>query len=265
MGGLQRLPAFLIEVRVQPGKNHGTLGQARHRPQQPGGGRRRAGGAGGDHRMVRRRGLPAGDLAIDEPGAPGNRLHEPELVQQLWPDFGDDRKQVQHLLPMIGKILGRQIRELLERQFLDLHLIEQPGQIAGQGNGIGLRPVAVGLAQQAGDDQQAPHRRNGRRQIKGRVLAIFPGAVFGHQVVFVDVADGAQARQQQGTPAAHPCKGVRQRPAGAPGGQQHGHVGQGLRPARLLQQAGGERIQERRARGNRVDLGWPDHHSRPED
>ena len=100
--GLDRRPAFLVEMAVQSRQDDLAVRQRRDRRQQVRRRRDAAGRAGGDHRMVRRGLRPAPLQPFQQQIAPRRRVHRAVLFQDGGPVRGHDLQEFEDLLPVRG-------------------------------------------------------------------------------------------------------------------------------------------------------------------
>ena len=257
MGGLQRLPRFVVGVPVQARQHHASPGQAGHRLEQVGGGGDAAGGAGGDDGPLRRRLAPGVRLGPEKQVAAHHGVDAALLGEDGGPAFGDDPEEPQGDPPVVGELFGHQVGEGVETEPFGVHLIEQPGQFGGQTGGLVRRrapslegehqPGQQQVSAQAGNFRGNPY--SALRPAAGRLPQ--PGE---DQFVLVHVAKRRQPRQQQGPAAALAQEGLAQGAAGAPGGEENGGLGQGLGPAADPGvETGGQGVDEGYAGGNAID------------
>ena len=147
---------------------------------------------------------------------------------------GEDGEEPQRLLPVLGIVLGRQVLQPVEVDALDLHLVEQAGELGRQPRRlVGLRP-GLGIAHRqdgAGQQQLAPQRRQRRRQLEGSAAArrLRHGE---RQLVGIEIAERQQSRQQQRPALAATQQRLLEGPQAAAGRQQHGVAGERERIAR---------------------------------
>ena len=146
---------------------------------------------------------------------------------------------------MLGKFrLDRAVQGVEIGDLLDLYAVQETGEGVTQLKGAGRVQVAV---KQVGVVDHQPRQleppspgRDRRRQVQGHVPR------FERRLALVQVAEGADLRQQQGLAARHRNKGLGQGPRAAPGRGEDQGVGQGLGAHRRKggQQAAGEILDE---------------------
>ena len=203
MGVIERVPARLVHVSVQPGQHHGALGQARDHTDKLGGCRDASRRARRDHGFDRRRLSPARGQRLEQAVAALGRIIEALLREHPRPVLGDDLQEVEGDLPVPGVVLGHQLGEPIEAEPLGLDLVQKARQVGGKLGGLGrvvspIRPALLELQDQPGEKELAAERRDGRRQFEGFVRAagerrlekLGPEA----RLVGVDVAQGPHRR-----------------------------------------------------------------------
>ena len=172
--------------------------------------------------MGRRRRLPAFDELRQQGVAARGGVHLAPLRQDGRPAVGDDREEAQHLLPVDRVFLRREGGQSSRVDAGDLYLVQQAGKCLRQPRGLihGPRPGQRGAAgclaeplDQAREQQAAFQRRD---RVGQRLVGLIANAGF----VLVDVAEGADARQQQRAPRRRAQEGEAERPAGAARRQQ---------------------------------------------
>ena len=184
-----------------------------------------------------------------EPVAPVDGVEPPLFLQNVGPPLRDDGEEVQRLLPVLRELLRDERVEPAEIQAVELHLVDQPGERAGELQGPVGRDCAFALHDKPCQQQAAAERRNGRLQaeVVGKLRLGF-GA--NGDFVGIELAEREDARQQE-RPAIR-CRRERldERAPGAVRRQEHRVVGQ----RRAFDERAGERFQERCACGDGNDI-----------
>lgn len=163
-------------------------------------------------------------LRIEQQAAAPGGVDLAAACQLGRPVLGHDAEEFEGLLPVGREVLRHDALQLVERHFLDLHLIQEPGEFASEEQGLVGRHAGIAPQHQLGKQQAAAERRDGGRHVeRGAALPI--EVVDGQgQLIGVDIAEGAQHRQQQRRSLGAAQKGFPQGPAGAARGQEHQHL-----------------------------------------
>ena len=244
--GADVAPVVLLPVAVEAGQDDAALRQAGDDAQELGHLRDAAGDAGGDDGVLRRLAAPAGGPGGEQAVAALDRVDEALLGHDLGPDLGEELQELERLLPVLGQLALDQPVQARERDVLGRHLVEEAHQLAGEPHGLLVRDPAVLGQHEAGEQEVAPQRRQGRRQVQ-------LGRRVDQQLVGLDLADGLEPGQQQRPLAGGARQLVAQRQAGAAARQQDERVGQDVdRPPHQLRR---QRLEERHVRGDGVDGG----------
>ena len=222
MSGADGFPRLIVGFCVEAGKDDGALRQARDGGQQLARGGDASGRARGDHRMCRRFRLPAFRKPLQQRIAACGGVHQALLRQNLRPVVGDEGEEAQHLLPVRRVFLRREMGQSFRVAPGDLDFVEQTGKRAGEPRGLingactRERGPAWGLAEpldEAREHEPSLKRRDGIRQR----LVLFVAEA---RLVLVDVAERADARQQQRLPRRSAHEGEAERAASASRRQQ---------------------------------------------
>ena len=130
---------------------------------------------------------------------------------------------------MLGQAVGGQALQLGEREAFGIDLVDQPRQLPRQldglsradGGGFVVRALALRpVEHQTGQQELAAQGRHGRwnaellRRREARLLAQ-------GQLLVVDIAEGADLRQDEWLAVTGAQEGLPQAAAGPPGRQQH--------------------------------------------
>ena len=183
----------------------------------------------------------AGQQAV----APLGRVEGAFLGEHRGPGLADHAENLAARLPVRRQLVGHEPVEPVEGHPLGLQLVEQQGKLAGKAQRVLL--AAGHGAEQARQQELAAQRADRGRQ--GQV-----DRAGEQQLVRLDLADRLDARQQQGAAVGLPHERLAQAAAGAPGRQQHEHVGERRAVvADLRQQACRQGVDERQCGGNRGD------------
>ncbi len=220
-------PGRIGQILIQARQDHAAPGRIGDHAEQARGRRRRAGRAGGDQHLGGRSLAPPRGQGVQQRDASGGDVDQAQLGQAPGPDLDRQFEEVSgnppvarhlHVHPALDRAKGADL--------FDLETVQK----AGQGVGQLERTRSVKRALESVlvfDDQPrqlkaAAPGRNRRRQVQGQ-LPRLEG-----RLTFVQVAQGADAGQQQRPPAADLDEGLHQAPRRPPGGRQHDGVRQSL-------------------------------------
>ena len=271
-GAVDGFPASPVEIAVESRQDDRTVRKAGDGIEQPRRRRDRAGRAGGDDRPLRRPVPQPFRLGTDQRVAALRRIDEVVFGEVRRPSLESDSEEVESDLEIAGMIIGREIADRFRLDTGRRHVVHQSGEVGGETGRIGRRGgneerFARPEGQQLAANGAAPGKgQSGQRQLP-RELRDRRGQ---HQpvrlgfrrwaekmILFVDVADRTDRRQDRRVAAEAFGHHRAQRPDGAARRQENGHVGERQRIAgvrRRRQTTGKNRIgegrQERRARRN---------------
>ena len=207
-GAGDHLPGGLVEVGVEARQHHGAMRQPRDGGEQLGGRRHRAGRARRDDGRIAGR-EPRG-FGRDQKIPAGCGLDRAALGEDRRPGVARDLEKRERELPIRIEPVWHQRVEPAPRHLTGRHVIDQPGEIVGEpqrrGGAVGdqrraaraVQPGRTRPAQhQPGQQQPALERAKCRRQVERGLRGGTRGDVRKRELVLVDVADGANARQQR--------------------------------------------------------------------
>ena len=209
----------------RPGSTTAPCGSLRDGCEQLGGRRHRAGRAGGDHRCV-----AAGEplrFGLDQQIAPVGGFDLAEFLEALRPKVARDLEEVERQLPIRVELVRHQAVELFPVHLPRGHVVHQPGEIVGERRA--RRPACW---RSAASPSRGAHRRRIRpfhdqlreqkpafERLRSRAavpvrLRRAPGGGFCEDdLVFVEIAERDDARQDRGLPVER-GRGRRRAPAG---------------------------------------------------
>ena len=262
MARLDCLPGARVHVVVEAGQHHRALRQPRDGGEQAGGCRDGAGRTGRDHRMGWGMLAPVLGQAVEQPAPALGGVEITQPLQGLGPVGNGGVEEGERGFPVLGEFgVLDQVAQAVEIGFVGRHLIKEGGQRIGKLGRllVAHRTQAAAGGMDAASEQQAPpQRRNCRRQIGDRLGF---GEARQRQIVFVDIAQGADRGQDQRLAAGLAQEGLAQAAHGASRRHQHQHGGERLgRAAVLRDQSGRQRIDQRDTCGNGEN---PTRHARP--
>ena len=249
---------ILVQRRVQSGQNNPAVRQIRDHRQKVGGRRHRTRRTRGNNRLIGRTLPPPIGLGFKQPVAALGRIDGVFPGENFGPLIGDDLQEFQRLLPMRRELFRHQIGKTVIRKPFGLNLIDQPRQLPGQTRGLVRRDLSpFEPLDEAGEDQKAADPRDRGRNCRGAgARDFFPAG--DRQRIFVEIAKRQQPGKEQRRPAGLAQERVAQAADGAPCRQEYLISGQhpGI-AAGLLQNAGGERVDERHPRRDGINRRGP--------
>ena len=227
---LDGVPGVVGEVEVQARQDHRAARGGGDGAQKVG----RGGGVplhAGGHQHLDGRALPPTlrQRPQDSDAALGH-VHQPQGAQAQGPVAQRQSQELGGDLPVAGQLLGRQGLEGArgDLRLLDLHGVEEAGQGVGQLQGgggvqVALEDMLVGHH----DPRQlaaTPQGRDGGGEVQADVARLEG------RLARVEVAQGADLRQEGGLPVGGVHKGFGQSAGRAAGGREHHGLGEPLRP-----------------------------------
>ncbi len=258
-------PGLLVEIGIEARQHDGAVRQVRDRGNQLGGRGNRAGRTGSDHRRIGFARKPRG-FGLDQGVAARGRFDVAALAQDLRPALARELQEFQRQLPERIERLGNEPVEPVPGHAAHGHVVDQAGEIVGERARRGrrlrherhaLRAPYLGCARPGANklrQQQAALRSAERRRQSERIGGDVAGRHFGKdEFVFVDVANGDNARQDRRVDIERVEKSVARQPAGAPGRQIKRDRGQRERilGAPEAELAGHHRFDQRRQKRRR--------------
>ena len=243
-------PDGRVQIPVEAGQDDATARCGGDSGQHIGGGRGCAGRAGGNDGLGRWPFGPGRGQQAQQAGATPGRIDQPHGRQPFRPGLDGKGEEFGRLAPVFCQIAFDQGGDAM--QVLDLL---QLAGIEEAAEGIGHFERAQG--RKAGPEILDDHSRHletarqggdGGRQVETQ----FTGGEGG--LVLFQIAERADLGQQQGSPSGLFRQGGREGAGGAAVRQQDDRVGQGLgrMVAQPVQHPGGEILQERPARLDRI-------------
>ena len=236
-------PGGVGQPFIEAWENNGPAGGGGDGDQKPRGGRRRTGRARGDQRVAGRMADPLLGEGVEQPHPALGDIDQAALRQPGGPGLEGDAQEFGRAAPVGGHVQLDQAVEPVEgaSDLLDLQVVEE----AGQGVGHLQRPGGVEASTQtgvAGDQtgqlEAAGARVDGRRDVQRQVARLE------RRLALIQVADGADLRQQ-GRPAADRAdEGLGQHAGPAPGRHEHDRFGQRLRVGQGGDQSGRQIVEK---------------------
>ena len=157
-----RCPGILVQILVEAGKNHLSIGQFGDPPQQPSDRRRGGADAGRDDEARWRCFAPARRDPIEQPVAPIRKVDEAQPRQLGRPTRNQDGEEVERFFPMARQPLDQvELRQRIDRHPLHLHLVEHGAERLPQLQRLTGIGCAACILYHARQDHLPPHRRDG--------------------------------------------------------------------------------------------------------
>ena len=132
MGFVERFPRFGVNRAVKASQDDFAEGEPGHGRDELPGGRDGTGGSGDDDGTTRRGLFPQFGLLLQQPGAPGSRVHVSGISQDIGPVNAENLEKLQRLLPVFGQILVDQVVQVGQLRVLVLQAVEQGAELAGK-------------------------------------------------------------------------------------------------------------------------------------
>ncbi len=287
-----RAPGALVEMKVETGQHHCAPVAVGDRGDQLGGGAVRAGRARDDGRTEPRPGLERVDFGLHEQRDALGAVDEAVLSEPRRPVLEGDLEKVERDAPVGVVFLRRERIEPPPVDPLDDHVVDQRGEIGGEG--IGLRrargderrlfcvePKSVGVdaadraaqrlppfAHEERERMAAGKLADRRQDARARRLQRLRVEEC-RRLVGLERAERRDSREKDALPPSRREQRLRERRGGALGRHIDGRACQRERPARAgkpldqftVDERSGERRQERRANGNREDARVANQHA----